>query len=402
LTQTTSPANAISFGGVKVLSDTPGSPGEPQIEASGSNVYTVWGGTGDVFFRKSSDAGNTFQNAIQLSTGNGAERPLVAKAGSNVYVVWTASGDVFFKRSTDSGASFGSTVNLSNDDDFSNSPQVAVDGNNVYVVWVSAVTEEGKQLFFKASIDGGASFGSTKKIDKIWEFLHPAIAASGNNVYIAFAAGGGDHQAVFFTKSTDKGNSFSNTNAITNNLQEVASLGDMAAKGSNVYIVWSDHFRGRVSFIRSTDNGASFGSTKDFGSGSNPQLDIISNNVYVVWQGNDGISFKASTNNGASFGSTKILSNSFGDDPQISSSGTAVRVVWSESVSGNNEIMFRASGSEGSSFGSAKNLSNNSGDSVQPQIISSGGNVYVVWSDNTDSPDSPDHNYRTFFKGGVD
>jgi hypothetical protein len=58
--------------------------------------------------------------------------------------------------------------------------------------------------------------------------------------------------------------------------------------------------------------------------------------------------------------------------------------------------MFRASSSEGSSFGSVKNLSDNSGDSINPQIVSSGGNVYVVWSDDTPG------NYDILFKKGVD
>jgi hypothetical protein len=105
--QSISPTSAISFGDIKVLSDTPGEQGEPQIEASGSNVYAVWGGTGEIYFRKSSDAGNNFQDSIQLSTDNGPVDHLIAKEGNNVYVVWTAGGgtsrDVFFKRSTNSG-----------------------------------------------------------------------------------------------------------------------------------------------------------------------------------------------------------------------------------------------------------------------------------------------------------
>ena len=92
----------------------------------------------------------------------------------------------------------------------------------------------------------------------------------------------------------------------------------------------SQFWRSHVFFKRSTDSGKSFGSIKDFGPGGSPQLDTISSNVYVVWaNGDDNIAFKASTNNGASFGSTKILSND-GDsaNPQISSSGNAVRIVW--------------------------------------------------------------------------
>jgi hypothetical protein len=400
-------AYAISFKSTKNLSNNDGDSNTPQIEVSGSNVYAVWGdaskGGGDTLFRKSSDAGNTFQSILDLSNNKAGEatEQHIVKEGNNVYVVWSEDGDVFFKRSTNNGASFGSTVNLSNDDKTSDTPDIAVTGGNVYVIWTTRDVSTGgsneAQLFFKRSTDNGQSFSSVKKISDVFEELSSKIAAIGSNVYIAFGAGSEDSQEIFFTRSTNEGSSFSNPVQISNS-QLFAVVGGIAAKGNNVYIVWRDdpidEIQNHVEFKRSTDNGASFGSTKDFGSGLNPNLDIISNNVYVVWEAN-GISFKASKDNGASFGSTKILSDS-GENPQISSSGTAVRAVWSQSVSGNNEIMFRASSSEGSSFGSVKNLSDNSGDSINPQIVSSGGNVYVVWSDDTPG------NYDILFKKGVD
>jgi hypothetical protein len=401
-------AYAISFGSTKNLSNNEGDSDNPQIEVSGSNVYTVWGdaskGGGDTLFRKSSDAGNTFQSILDLSNnkaGEASEQHII-KQGNNVYVVWSEDGDVFFKRSSNSGTSFGSTVNLSNDDKTSDTPDIAVIGNNVYVVWTNREETGGndqEQLFFKRSTDNGQSFGSVKKISDVFIEAHSRIAAEGSNVYVAFGAGGDDDQDLYFTRSTNGGSSFSSAVKISNS-EDATNFGGIAAKGNNVYIAWwnnpENQVESHVEFKRSTDNGASFGSTKDFGLGINPQLDVISNNVYVVWQGNDGISFKASKDNGASFGKTKILSDSFGENPQISSSGTAVRVVWSQSVSGNNEILFRASSSEGNSFGSVKNLSDNSGDSIDPQIVSSGGSVYVVWSDNTHG------NYDILFKKGID
>ena len=60
------------------------------------------------------------------------------------------------------------------------------------------------------------------------------------------------------------------------------------------------------------------------------------------------------------------------------------------------DIHFIASGNEGDSFGSTKNLSDNAGESIEPQIISSGGNIYVVWQDDTPG------NFDIFFKKGVD
>ena len=333
-----------------------------------------------------------------------AQDQRIVKEGNNVYVVWSEDGDVFFKRSTNNGASFGDTINLSDDSHFSHLPQIAVTGNNVYIVWDDVTVVNGvdeSQLLFKRSTNNGASFGSVKVITDNVETFRPRIAASGDNVYIAFTDGSEDNMELAFTRSTNGGNSFSNAISINNN-DENSVIGDIAAAGKNVYITWKDESLpnqpSHAFFIRSTNNGQSFDDIKDLGSSSSaPQLDTVSSNVYVVWANDDeNIAFRASTNNGASFGSTKILSSDGNSsDPQISSLGNAVRIVW-EGGTPKSDVFFRASGNEGSSFGSTKNLSNNDGDSSNPQIISSGGKIYVVWQDDTPG------NFDIFFKKGVD
>jgi hypothetical protein len=134
-------------------------------------------------------------------------------------------------------------------------------------------------------------------------------------------------------------------------------------------------------------------------------MDLHGSNVYIVWQddtpGDFDIFFRVSTNNGSTFASTKNLSNNDGDsrNAQISSVSDAVRIVWEDTTTttaGDSDIFFKASGNEGATFGSTKNLSNNDGGSLFPQIISSGGNIYVVWQDHTPG------NSDIFFKKGVD
>jgi hypothetical protein len=315
------------------------------------------------------------------------------------------------------GASFESTVNLSNDAKVSDSPGIAVIGSNVYVVWSSheSISDDVSihaQLSFKKSTDNGHTFSGSKTISDEFDFITPKIAAAGSNVYIAFEAGRhSQDRQLYFTRSTNEGSIFSKAISIHNGNVSLSSFPEMAAKGHNVYVVLVDTQENlpnrNIQFKRSIDDGKSFESAKDFGQGAWPvNLDLISNNVYVVWpgdvnQGTSGIFFRASTNNGSSFGSTKALSNGdFATNPHISSSGTAVRIVWQEDIHGTNgtqrDILFRTSGNEGSSFDNTKNLSNNEGDSTQPQIISSGGNVYVVWTNSTDG------GYKTFFKKGVD
>ena len=393
----------------KNLSSNDGDSLDPRIEASGNNVYTVWsdssGGDADIFFKRSITSGDSFQSTKDLSDEDGdAQDQRIVKEGNNVYVVWSEDGDVFFKRSTNNGASFGDTINLSDDSHFSHLPQIAVTGNNVYIVWDDVTVVNGvdeSQLLFKRSTNNGASFGSVKIITDIVETFRPRIAASGDNVYIAFTDGSEDNMELAFTRSTNGGNSFSNAISINNN-DENSVIGDIAAVGKNVYITWKDESLpnqpSHAFFIRSTNNGQSFDNIKDLGSSSSaPQLDTVSSNVYVVWANDDeNIAFRASTNNGASFGSTKILSSDGNSsDPQISSLGNAVRIVW-EGGTPNSDVFFRASGNEGSSFGSTKNLSNNDGDSSNPQIISSGGKIYAVWQDDTPG------NFDIFFKKGVD
>src|SRR5438445_11371319 len=80
-----------------------------------------------------------------------------------------------------------------------------------------------------------------------------------------------------------------------------------------------------------------------------------------------------------SFGSTNDLSGPSTDpvSQQIVASGNNVYVVWSN----NGHIFFSKSIDNGATFsGPAVNLSNLIGGQSSPQIAVSGNNVYVVWS----------------------
>src|SRR5437870_1572101 len=71
------PAYAITFGSTRNLSNNDGDSLNPQVEVSSSNVYTVWEdktkGDGDTFFRRSSDAGNSFHSIVDLSNNAAGE-----------------------------------------------------------------------------------------------------------------------------------------------------------------------------------------------------------------------------------------------------------------------------------------------------------------------------------------
>jgi hypothetical protein len=91
------------------------------VTASGDNVYVTWWdnktGNWEVFFAKSTDNGETFDDTINLSNANGrSEDASIAASGDNVYVTWwdnkTGTREPFFRGSTDGGETFGNTIML--------------------------------------------------------------------------------------------------------------------------------------------------------------------------------------------------------------------------------------------------------------------------------------------------
>ena len=75
----------------------------------------------------------------------------------------------------------------------------------------------------------------------------------------------------------------------------------------------------------------------------------------LLWQHND-IFFAASNNNGTSFGTPINLSNNTGffRNPQIATSGNNVYVTWIDNTPGNFDIFFAVSNNNGASFYSNK------------------------------------------------
>jgi peroxiredoxin len=199
------------------LSNNNGSAFFPRIAQSlvnSSDVYVVWAdnstGNMNVFFKRSTDGGATFDKTINLSndTNGFSLFPRIATSlvnSSDVYVVWadnsTGNGDIFFKKSTDGGATFDKTINLSNDTDYSSNPEISVfdalGPKDVYVVWqdkVSSISDNNTSLgnisssniFLKKSTDGGATFGNTTNLSQgiAGSATNPQISVVGSNVYV--------------------------------------------------------------------------------------------------------------------------------------------------------------------------------------------------------------------------
>ena len=148
------------------------------------------------------------------------------------------------------------------------------------------------------------------------------------------------------------------------------------------YAVWStgeeeDRY---ILFSRSNDGGNSFSSPLSLSGKSrsavfNPEVSSSGNNVYVVWQGqskngNQDILLRKSSDYGSTFSETENLSNDPGGsgNPDVTLDGNSTHIAWEGTTPGNNFIFYTKS-DEGSDFGSPQKLSSNTGISYKPEIL---------------------------------
>jgi hypothetical protein len=321
-------------------------------------------------------SGGENNTIINLSNTTAMVNPDLAASQNNVFVVWeegiSGKSAIVLRKSTDGGASFGSEIILSGANNIS---------NNV------------------ATGNGSSSSSSSSNTDYS---VHPAIAASGNNVYVVWQSA---NSSIVLRKSTDGGASFANEIQVPKNYAGHLIYLQISASDKNVYVVWKGAISS-ISFTRSTDGGASFGPpiplTKKNTTISDMKMYAVGDEVYVVWQdviqGNYSVFFKKSSNRGESFSSVIKLNKEqdAGFQPDISvttgdnnnnnnnnSSKRNVYVVWNSVNSG---VVLRESTDSGASFSNETKLtssnSNNSNDTAiasDIRVATSDNRVYVVW-----------------------
>jgi hypothetical protein len=193
--------------------------GGEELLALGDNIYVSWIGLGnndkqDIFVRASSDGGNTFGAAINVSNTPGRSiRAQLSAALTNVYIVWQddtpGNEDVFFSRSTNSGLSFQSSQNLSANSLASWRPRIASSGQYVHIVWQQDLGSVASwDAAYVRSGNAGETFGSVLNNpnghSNPSEDTEPVIVARGIDRYIAWQRGASllDQQQIMFYSST--------------------------------------------------------------------------------------------------------------------------------------------------------------------------------------------------------
>lgn len=293
-----------------------------------------------------------------------------------------------------------------------NAQCVAASGDTVHVVWYDQ-RDGNREIYYKRSTDGGASWGSDTRLTNGPSFsVYPSVAISGSKVHIVWADDRDGNYEIYYKQSFDGGTTWGFDARLTNDTAR-SYLPCFAVLDSNVYVVWEDNragmFNYEIYYKHSTDEGATWSSdtrlTNASGFSGYPSVAGSDSIVHVVWEdrrdGNDEIYYKRSTDRGITWGSDTCLTNdpTPSDYPSIAVYDSNVHIVWVDGrdTSGYPEIYYKRSSDRGTTWGPDTRLTYDPNTSWEPSISASRSLVHVVWSEGRNGSfeiyykRSPDH-----------
>jgi len=315
-------SSAVDLGAIwqsKRLTFNAGASWASDIALDGSNIYVVWSddtpGNYEIYFKKSTDGGITWQTAKRLTyTAANSTSPAIAANGSNIYVVWgeyddvTLGDDIYFKKSSDRGATWQASKRLTNTTDDNYFPYIsvaiAVDGSNIYVTWHDD-TQGSKEIFFRKSSDGGAHWQAVQRLTyNSGTSADPVIAVRLSNVYVTWHDDTPGNEEIYFRKSADGGANWQTIKRLTFTAGD-SLCPSLGVNGAVVFIAWYDDTPGNneIYCVGSGDGGATWQPIQRLTYTSvwsgYPALAINSSMVGIVYDdttsGNDEIYWKSSS-----------------------------------------------------------------------------------------------------------
>jgi hypothetical protein len=286
-------------------------------------------------------------------------------------------------------------------------PAIDVDaGDNLYLMMSTATAPASahtphSQIFFTMSRDGGSSWDNLPETRNLsnspGEAFGPSLAVNRNGktrVYVTYHDNSTGTTQAYLIRSK-KRTKFKAPEDITPH--NAGAFSPRVALDSNeaVNIVWGDtkDSRGRVVFVRSTDQGDTFTVPLDVsrstGIAFDPEIAVdASGAINVAWQ--DGapgpknvIKFSRSTDGGQSFSEPKQVSTGDGNatEAAVATDGQGrISVAWVDESLGHAEAFYARSTDNGETFSDPIDVSNfKDGDIHKPTLTTFRNVVYLAF-----------------------
>src|SRR5437660_3281293 len=156
---------------------------------------------------------------------------------------------------------FSPPQNVSSNPGASDYPQVAVDSQgSINIVWLDQ-SPGYNAVFFSRSTDGGATFSTPQNLSNSPAGSSSAQIAvdSGGNINVLWVDNAPSNYQIFFSRSIDGGATFSTPKNISNDPRGADTPYMTVDSGDNINVAWVVRvFPSIIFFSRSSDGGATF------------------------------------------------------------------------------------------------------------------------------------------------
>jgi hypothetical protein len=382
------------------VSNTPGISNIIKLKASKNNVYITWedkqSGQWKLLFRKSQDGGETFSNLRNLSdtTGNVHLHDLSISRG-NVFVVWAANEnasstnkDIFFRRSVNFGNSFDETINLSNNTDDSLDPHMVTNENGtiIYIIWTECDIKHDDPIcsvVFTKSLNQGESFTAPVKVSN--GMTHSDDRSTLNYLLNHTAANNNLNEPpsnTSFNSTINEGNNSINPSIFA------------TPDGRQIYVIWEQIMSAKgnseILLTSSKDYGSSF--NQIFNVSNTPGISrlaygqLLGKDIYIAWSDtiNHSRTFDIMLTKIDGRGITNYvrdLSNNSGNSvsPNLLATDGKLFVTWTDDTKNPSILLW--SGDTLRSFGIEEKLnSQQEEDYINPLIFKAKNKLWIVWT----------------------
>lgn len=236
----------------------------PDIAVAGNdNIHVVWQdyriGNWDIYSAVSTDEGDSFDANVRVNSNPspafGQKFPSVAvNSADAIFVAWQDDrngDDIYSARSTNDGDSFQTEIKVSDNTNDENQryPALAIDDlNNIYVAWEDYRNGDNWDIYSATSINNGNSFGTNVRVndDSNYNQRRPSTSVDADdNLHVTWHDSQNNH--VYYTKSTDTGDSFGTDARVCNTNGVVSSQYPPIVGVNSVmypYIAWADSRNG--------------------------------------------------------------------------------------------------------------------------------------------------------------
>ncbi|HEC82154.1 MAG TPA: exo-alpha-sialidase [Thermoplasmatales archaeon] len=273
-------------------------------------------------------------------------------------------------------------------------PSIAVYEKNIHVVWNTWHNEFDSKIYYRHSLDNGKTWSEPVCLTpNSTTAIYPVVAVNATIVHVAWKDYRNGNPEIYYRRSVDNGQSWSEVQRITYNSSRKNNIYDVGivVDGSNVYLVWKDYRSGssEVFFKKSVDNGESWGSdqrlTYDYTPSYAPCMAVNGENIYIAWEDwghRSNICFMKSSNAGVNWTEKIFLTENVtaGDSehPSLAVWENKVYLVWQDTRTGNSEIYFKKSIDYGESWNETRRITDNTTVRFNPKIGVYGERLVIV------------------------